>query len=124
MEYSITVDEPWFTCICNGSKNVEGRLNLCEWDNLKERMLKDTQYIWVINGSNKTQRIQVVVDSIVEYNGPCALVRYLETESVSDIFPNTSSIADACEIYLKFWEWQEIEENGILAIRIWNPTRI
>ena len=102
----LNVQEPWFTQIKNGNKNVEGRLNKGKFKDLKVNDI----ILW--NNEFKTKIIR-----ITNYD---SFYHYLINEGLRNTLPdkNINSIEAGINIYHKFYTPTMEKEYGVLAIEL------
>lgn len=116
MEREVEVSEPWFKLIKEGRKTTEGRKNTEKWSGINPGDV----IIFTNNegGERGTKRVRAQVVEIVHYLGSNALENYLRGESLECALPGVKTYEEGKLVYLKFWNNEEIEKYGMLAIRI------
>lgn len=101
------VQEPWFSYINNGQKNVEGRLNKGSFSTIK----KNDIIIW-ING-NKKIKTQVV--SLHKHSNFTNMLRF---HRLKHTLPGVKTFNDGLKIYHSFYKQKDIKKYGVLAIKL------
>ncbi len=106
-KFAITVKNPWFNFIRDGSKTVEGRLNRGSF----LKMNKGDIVTWV-NNDNK-------INTVVKYNKKYdSFEKMLKNERIENVLPSISNIMSGVNTYRKFYSEKDEMKNGIVAIGI------
>jgi len=116
MTWEIEVSEPWYSLIKEGRKTTEGRKNTEKWSGIE----RGDVIIFTNNegGDKEKRKVKARVVEIVRYLGPNALENYLKGETLKCALPGVKTYEEGKSVYLKFWNNEEIEKYGMLAIRI------
>jgi len=109
----IDCDEPWFTHIREGRKPVEGRKASPTWADIEVgnvlvfRNAADGEHCFVAR-----------VTGVTRYEGPGALRRYLEGETLARALPGVEDLDAGEAVYLQWSTREEIDRYGMLGIQI------
>ncbi len=103
--FQIICDEPWFSFIRNGKKQVEGRKNSPKFQKIHVGDL--------IDFSNGKEIFRAIVTEIRSYT---SLEDYLDDVTVQKALPNIASLEDAVKIYHQWSTPEEIQTFGFLGI--------
>ena len=101
------VQEPWFSHIKTGKKQVEGRLNKSSFSTLQV----GDKIIW----NNGKQKITTVVVSIHHHKD---FKKMLKQHRLKNTLPGIKTIEDGVKIYSKFYSKKDIIKYGVLAIKL------
>jgi len=101
------VEEPWFSLIKNGKKNIEGRLNKGRFQNL----MKDDIVIW----NNNNNQFKTKIISIHYHKNFKTMIKQ---HRLKNVLPGVKTIAEGIEIYSKFYSDSDVLKYGVLAIKL------
>jgi ASC-1-like (ASCH) protein len=107
IEMEMNIQEPWFSLIQNGQKQVEGRLNRGKFQELR---VNDT-----IRFTNNDKSFNAKITKITKYPNFGDLLFHEKLYRVLPGFPN---IKCGIILYDKFYKFNEIKEFGTLAIEV------
>ena len=103
--HNITVSEPWFTYIQNGTKTVEGRLDKGKFQHVN---IGDI-VIWM--NKNNTVKTQIIYKN--KYD---SFYNYLNSEGLKNCLPNISNIEDGVGVYRQYYDENSEKTYGVLAL--------
>lgn len=106
-DYQISVRDPWFTYISDGSKQVEGRLDKGLFSKLK---IGDN-VSWV----NGNSLVKTRITNITKYP---SFHDMISTEGLNRVLPNIKSIDNGINIYRQFYTESDEKRLGVLAITL------
>lgn len=101
------VQEPWFSFIAKGIKQIEGRLKKGSFENIK----KNDIIIWK-NGNKK------IKTKIISIHNHKLFENMLKQHSLKKTLPNIKTINDGVNIYRQFYTKKDEEKYGVIAIKI------
>jgi ASC-1-like (ASCH) protein len=107
IEMEMNIQEPWFSLIQNGQKQVEGRLNRGKFQELR---VNDT-----IRFTNNDKSLIAKITKITKYPNFGDLLFHEKLYRVLPGFPN---IKCGIILYDKFYKFDEVKEFGTLAIEL------
>lgn len=109
----IEVNEPWFTAIKKGQKTVEGRKGTEKW--LSIRAGDVIKFV-----CTDKQSFFKIVKSVKHYGTDeyDPLTNYLIHEGIQNCLPGINSLIVAKEVYLHFYNKDDINRYGMVAIRL------
>ena len=107
IEMEMNIQEPWFSLIQNGQKQVEGRLNRGKFQELR---VNDT-----IRFTNNDKSFNAKITKITKYPNFGDLLFHEKLYRVLPGFPN---IKCGIILYDKFYKFDEVKEFGTLAIEV------
>ena len=107
IEMEMNIQEPWFSLIQNGQKQVEGRLNRGKFQELR---VNDT-----IRFTNNDKSFNAKITKITKYPNFGDL---LFNEKLYRVLPGFPNIKCGIILYDKFYKFNEIKEFGTLAIEV------
>lgn len=111
MEMEMNIQEPWFSLIENGQKEVEGRLNRGKFQELR---VDDTiRFVNKIN--NKEKSLTAKITKLTKYPNFGDLLFHEKLYRVLPGFPN---IKCGITLYDKYYKFDEVKEFGTLAIEL------
>jgi ASC-1-like (ASCH) protein len=105
--FKMFCDEPWFSCIREGIKPVEGRKNTPKYQKIQVGDL--------IEFSNEKETFLAIVTNIKAY---ASLEAYLKDVTFKKALPGISSFEEAINIYHQWSTPEEIRKFGFLGIFI------
>jgi ASC-1-like (ASCH) protein len=108
--HSITIHPLYFKLIKKGKKTIEGTLNKNKFSTFKKNDL-----LKIINNKNENDIINAKIRKIIKYN---SFEEYLSQEGLKRTLPDVQSIEDGVNIYYKFYNKNDEEKYGVLAIYI------
>lgn len=108
-EFKITIKDPWFTYINEGTKSVEGRLN----KSFFSRLNVGDKVVWI----NRNNYINTIITKIVKYK---TFEEMLVNEGLENVLPDPKikNINDGINIYRQYYTSDMEKEHGVLAIHI------
>jgi ASC-1-like (ASCH) protein len=110
----IDCSEPWFTHILEGRKPVEGRKA-----SEKRGKVAVGDVVVFRDPADQMKTFLARVTAVTRYEGPGALRKYLEGETLARALPGVESFEAGEKVYLAFgWTHEEIDKNGMLGIQI------
>ncbi|XP_024319363.1 uncharacterized protein LOC100838225 isoform X3 [Brachypodium distachyon] len=109
VEFVLHVQEPYFTQLSAGTKNVEGRLAAGNYNRI-------TQGSWLL--FNKCLLLEV--EAVRKYS---SFLEMLQEEMISNVLPGILSIEDGVKVYRKFYTEEKENSSGVLAISVSKPAR-
>ena len=101
------VQEPWFSLIKNGKKNIEGRLNKGSFKELK----KDSIIIW----KNGTNSVKTRIVSIHHHKNFRTMIKQ---HKLYNVLPGIKTISEGIDIYSEFYPVSDVLKYGVLAIKL------
>ncbi|VAI02660.1 uncharacterized protein LOC119295154 isoform X1 [Triticum dicoccoides] len=107
VEFVLHVQEPYFTQLSAGSKNVEGRLAAGNYN----RITQGSLLLF-----NKCLLLEV--EAVRKYS---SFSEMLQTETISNVLPGISSIEEGVKVYRKFYTEEKENSYGVLAISVSKP---
>merc|ERR1711991_89078 len=99
----LNVQDPWFTALADGTKNVEGRLDKPKYADLD----KGDTITFKLDGGDAT--VERTVKTVHTYD---SFEKMLKREKIENVLPGIESIEDGVEIYRKFYK-KDLEEGLI-----------
>ena len=108
----LSVQEPWFSLIYIGAKNVEGRPAKQKYLDLN---IGD-KILFTNNGILNTQR--KCVKTIVGLKQYKTFKDYLKSEKLSNALPSIPTIDMGIKVYKQWYDNKIEKEYGIVAIRL------
>lgn len=105
--HTLKLQEPFYSCIENGTKTFEGRIN--------RRKLEVGDNIEFVNGDRKLLR------KIISLNTYSTFIDAIEKHGLSNVLPSHSqtSIEDAADdVYYRFFTKDEESRYGVIMIGI------
>ncbi|CAM0874991.1 unnamed protein product [Alopecurus aequalis] len=109
VEFVLHVQEPYFTQLRAGSKNVEGRLAAGNYNRITQGSLLLFNKCLLLD-----------VEAVKKYN---SFSEMLQAETISNVLPGISSIEEGVKVYRKFYTEEKENTYGVLAISISKPLR-
>uniref|UniRef100_A0ACD6A2K0 Uncharacterized protein n=1 Tax=Avena sativa TaxID=4498 RepID=A0ACD6A2K0_AVESA len=109
VEFVLHVQEPYFTQLRAGSKNVEGRLAAGNYN----RITQGSSLLF-----NKCLLLDV--EAVRKY---ISFSEMLQAETISNVVPGISSIEEGVKVYRKFYTEEKENSYGVLAISVSKPLR-
>lgn len=109
MKYSKHLSQPWFECIFNGSKTVEGRLNKGDFGKME---IGDE-----IEFYNDKSKYTVEVVNVKYYK---TFKEMITKEKLKNVLPTSdiTKIKDGVKVYHSFYSPEDEKKYGIVAIHI------
>ncbi len=109
MKYTKHLSQPWFECIYNGSKTVEGRLNKGDFGNMQ---IGDQ-----IEFHNENNKYTVDITNIKYYK---TFKEMITKERLKHVLPtpDIKRIKDGVKVYHSFYSPEDEKQYGIVAIHI------
>ncbi|XP_047091639.1 uncharacterized protein LOC124703474 isoform X1 [Lolium rigidum] len=107
VEFVLHVQEPYFTQLCAGSKNVEGRLAAGNYNRITQGSLLIFNKCLLLD-----------VEAIRNYS---SFSEMLQAETISNVLPGISSIEEGVKVYRKFYTEEKEKSYGVLAISVSKP---
>jgi len=102
--FEINIQEPYYSYVLSGKKNVEGRLNKGKFKEIQ------TGDFLLINNEHKFE--------VIEKNIYKSFREMIEKEKIENVIPDKDNIEDAVNVYYKFYTKNQEEEFGVVAIKI------
>lgn len=102
--FKINIQEPYYSYVLFGEKNVEGRLNKGKFKEIQ------TGDFLLINNKNKFE--------VIEKNIYKSFKEMVKQEKVENVIPDKDNLEDAIDVYYKFYTKKQEEEFGVVAIKI------
>ena len=106
----IEVSEPWFSCIKNGTKTVEGRKATPKW-----LSLRPGQRVLVANSGDLQDTFYIDIVRLQRYD---TLSEMFDREGLHNVLPGIGSNNEGEQVYLDFWSQSEIDEYGMVGIKV------
>jgi len=112
-ERPIDCSEPWFTHIREGRKPVEGRKASETW-----RGVSTGDILFFRDPADPSKTFRARVTGVAHYEGPGALRKYLEGETLARALPGVATLEEGEAVYLAWSTREEIDANGMLGIQV------
>lgn len=109
----IHCSEPWYTHIREGRKPVEGRKASPTWADIAE----GDELIFT-SAADEEQSFTARVTGVTRYEGPGALRRYLEGETLARALPGVETLDAGEAVYLQWSTAEEIDRYGMMGIQV------
>jgi ASC-1-like (ASCH) protein len=112
MKYIVHIDEPWFSLIKLGIKNVEARINIGDFS----KICIGDSIEWYNNDLSIERRYITIVKNVKFYR---TFAEYLKREQLAKTLPSIETIADGIKIYHKHLTEADITKEeiyGVIAI--------
>lgn len=107
--FECAVQEPWFTLIQSGLKEIEGRLNKGTFASFK----KGDTVKWYVRGTNK--HCFTKITQIYEYD---SFKDMLEAQKVNRVLPGCPDIQAGVRVYRQFYSVEKERQHKVLAIEV------
>ena len=104
--FRIHCQEPWFSCLKQGVKPVEGRKNSPKYQNLQ---VGDN----ITFHCEEQEEFSVVITKIETFK---SIEEYLESVGLSNALPGIDTIEEGLEIYRQWSSAEDIQRFGFMAI--------
>lgn len=101
----INVQEPYYSLILNGKKNVEGRLNKGKFAQIEVGDI-------LIIGEEKNEFI------VIDKKFYSSFQEMIESEKIENVIPDKKTISEAVNVYYQFYTPEQEKEFGVVAIKI------
>ncbi|XP_078150036.1 uncharacterized protein LOC144545308 isoform X2 [Carex rostrata] len=108
VKFELNVQEPFFSQLKAGKKNVEGRLAVGYYNNVAQGSLL------LLN-----KCLLLKVERVARYQSFLAM---LQVETLANVLPGIATIEEGVAIYRKFYTEEKEKSNGVLAISVSKPT--
>jgi ASC-1-like (ASCH) protein len=105
---SINVQQPYFDFIKNGQKTIEGRIRKDKFASIVEGD--------VIKICCDGQFITAYILGVRRYT---SFYHYLYCEGLAKTLPNIDNINKGCNVYRKFYTYEQEKKFGIVAIELY-----
>jgi ASC-1-like (ASCH) protein len=102
---SINVQEPYYSFIINGQKNVEGRLNKGKFASIEKGDI-----LILVPGNEKFK--------VIHKNIYKSFHDMIKLEGIKNIIPDKTTIDEAVNVYYNFYTKKEERKFGVVAIKI------
>lgn len=106
--HHMTLNDPWFNYVKDGTKIYEGRCN-------KKSYVIDDQIIFA-HHTDKTQ--QTFTKTVVEILYFKSFEEALTMLPISQILPNINTVSDGVDIYKKFVSLETQNKCGVIMIKL------
>lgn len=109
--YKKSISEPWFSLICVGKKNIEGRLNKGDF---KKMEVGDVIFFYN-NDFDIYREVECIITKITKYDN---FRKYLINSNIKKCLPTIENINDGINIYYKYYTREDEIKYGCVAIKI------
>lgn len=104
------ISQPWFDAILSQTKQYEGRVCKNFWKDLTVGLC------FLISDGNKLAKVQVEELKYFKDFGEAWFV--LGEKLIPSYIENVTSMPEANKIYRKFYDSKEVQENGVVAVKL------
>ena len=107
---NINVQEPYYSCIINGSKTIEGRLNKGKFATIEKGDI-------VLLGEKE---IPFLVAEKTIYD---TFEQMIYFEGIKNVMPDKKDTAEVLKVYYKYYTPEQENKFGVVAIKIKKSTQ-
>lgn len=109
---SITVQQPYFDFIKNGTKTIEGRINRDKFASFAQG---DVIKIYC-NTDDESKFITAYIKDVRRY---VSFYHYLYCEGIQKTLPNVHNIYEGCGVYYQLYTLEQEKKYGVVAIELY-----